>query len=97
MNQWNERMTRKTPAPPRLELLERCWRLRTVVGGQEVVCGIFQTDAGLEVRAGFRDDLLQSQRAIGMAEARAVATECRRTLVEELGGVEELPLIGENS
>ena len=42
---------------PRLELLERCWRLRAKATGRELVCGIFQVASGLEVRAGFRDDL----------------------------------------
>ena len=71
MATWEERMTPQPSRLPKLELLERCWRLRTIASGQELVCGIFQTDAGLEVRAGFRDNLLDSQRAAYLIGARA--------------------------
>ncbi len=43
---------RRPATPPRLYLLDRCWRLRAIPTGRELVCGIFQTDVGLEVRAG---------------------------------------------
>src|SRR4029434_835149 len=78
--------------PPRLDLLERCWRLRALPTGRELVCGIFQSDAGLEVRAGYRDDLLHSQMCPDLLSARAVAERIKRTLIDDLGGVEELPL-----
>ena len=85
-------MTARPRPSQRFELVGRCWRLRTVAGGQEVVCGIFQTDAGLEVRAVFQSALLLSERAVSLVEAGAVAAEFRRTLMQELGGVEEMPL-----
>ena len=44
------------------------------------------------MRAGFRTDLLHSQRAVGLEEARAVAGKFKRTLMQALGGVEEMPL-----
>jgi hypothetical protein len=78
--------------PPRLELLERCWRLRSQLTGRDLVCAIFETAAGLEVRAGYRDDLLHSQRCPDLLTARAVAEQFRRVLVEELGSVDEVPL-----
>jgi hypothetical protein len=57
-----------------------------------LVCGIFQTDVGLEVRAGYRDDLLHSQLCPDLFSARTVAERIKRTLINDLGGVEELPL-----
>jgi hypothetical protein len=57
-----------------------------------LVCGIFQTDPGLEVRAGYRDDLLHSQLCPDLLSARAVAERIKRTLIDDLGGIEELPL-----
>ena len=69
-----------------------CWRLRALPTGRELVCGIFETTAGLEVRAGYRDDLLHSQMCPDLISARAVAERIKRTLLDELGGVEELPL-----
>jgi hypothetical protein len=82
---------RQAPAP-RLDLLERCWRLRALPTGRELVCGIFETDAGLEVRAGYRDDLLHSQMCPDLLSARAVAERIKRTLIDDLGGIVELPL-----
>ena len=82
----------RPPKPPRLDLLERCWRLRATPTGRELVCGIFETDAGLEVRAGYRDDLLHSQRCPDLLSARAVAERMKRTLIDDLGSIEELPL-----
>ena len=38
---------RKRPSP-RLELLERCWRLRATPTGRELVYGIFETATGLK-------------------------------------------------
>lgn len=78
--------------PPRMELVERCWRLRAIATDRELVCGIFQTSAGLEVRAGYRDDLLCSSWSRDLNAARATAEAFRLTLVEDMGGVEELPL-----
>ena len=75
--------------PPRLDLLERCWRLRALPTGRELVCGIFQTDAGLEVRAGYRDDLLQSQLCQSLGSAHDTAERFKREFSEEVGGVEE--------
>jgi hypothetical protein len=66
--------------------------LRALPTGRELVCGIFQTDAGLEVRAGYRDDLLHSQMCLDLLSARAVAERIKRTLIDQLGGVEELAL-----
>ena len=60
--------------------------------GRDVVCAIFETAAGLEVRAGYRDELLHSQRCPDLTTARAVAEQFKRVLVEELGSMDELPL-----
>ena len=85
---------RRQPKRARLDLVERCWRLCVMPTARELVCGIFQTDAGLEVRAGHRDDLIESQLCRDLASARATADAFRRVLVDELGCIEELPLNG---
>ncbi len=92
MNTWEERMRPRLPAPTRLQLLERGWRLRALPTGRELVCAIFQTAFGLEVRAGYRDDLLQSSLCSDLLSARTVAERFKRTLIDDLGGVEDLPL-----
>ena len=45
-----------TLAPePRLELLETCWRVTAPSGSSKVLaCGVYRTDVGLELRAGYR-------------------------------------------
>jgi hypothetical protein len=51
---------REAPAPV---LITECWRL---VGpsGKPIVCGIYKTDAGIEVRCGYSEsDLVRSQLA----------------------------------
>lgn len=82
----------RPPQTPRLDLLERCGRLRVKPSGRDLVCAIFETDAGLEVRAGFRDHLLHSQVCPDLLSARAVAERMKHTLIEDLGSMEELPL-----
>ena len=44
------------------------------------------------VRASYRDDLLHSQMCPDLLSARAVAERMKRTLIDDLGGVAELPL-----
>jgi hypothetical protein len=44
------------------------------------------------VRAGYRDDLLQSRLCPDLQSARAVAEQCKRALLDELGSLEERPL-----
>jgi hypothetical protein len=67
----------RPPSPPRLELLETCWQMRTP-SGRVISCGIYLTEGpGLEVRAGFsEDDLLRSQRTAEIGTAREIAAEC---------------------
>ena len=43
---------------PRLELLETCWRF-TGPNGRTFECGIYRTDVGLELRAGYGPDDLR--------------------------------------
>ena len=89
---WWKRLTRRWPRPASAQVIERCWRLRTQAG-QHVTCVIVKIDAGFEVRAGFVDDVLLTKRVGDLTEARAVAIQFRRTLINELGGV-EVPLDG---
>ncbi len=57
-------------------------------------CGIYRTDGGLEVRAGYgRDDLLYSMWITDVANGRALAASLHRT-VRDKGGFEDLPIGG---
>lgn len=64
----------RVPGPPTLTLLEMCWEL-TSPRGRVLSCGIYRTDAGLETRAGYGEDLLRSQYAREIANARTVAAD----------------------
>lgn len=89
---WDERMASRRQAKPKLELLERCWRLRTFTG-QVLACGIFRTAAGLEVRAGYEPaDFLYSRTAAEIGHARDIAAAYKTAMTTELGSVTELPL-----
>ena len=58
---------------PPITLLETCWQMKSRKG-RMLTCGIFRTEIGLEVRAGFgEDDLIRSQYAGEIAAARAIA------------------------
>jgi hypothetical protein len=46
-------------------------------------CGIYQTDAGLETRAGDGDDLLRSQYAALITTARELAAAWRMAAIEK--------------
>jgi hypothetical protein len=88
MNTWEERMTRRPVPEPRLELLETCWQF---VGPSKrtLTCGIYGTDAGLEVRVGYgADDLLYSQRVVDQALASEIAAQLRKTVIEKGGFTE---------
>lgn len=67
------------------------WRLRVVPTGRELVCGIFETDAGLEGRCGYRDDLLRSELCPDLLSARDIAANMKQAIVA-LGSIEEVPL-----
>jgi hypothetical protein len=58
-----------------LELLEACWR--AVQAGQRVLlCGIYRTAEGLEVRASYSDlEMLQARTVADVATARQLADE----------------------
>lgn len=59
---------------PRLELLEMCWQAKSRTG-RVLSCGIYRTDAGLETRVGYGEDLLRSQFARELGDARNWADE----------------------
>ena len=89
MTTWEDRMTPRLPREPRLDLLETCWRC---VGPTRkvIACGIYRTDAGLELRAGYGpEDLLRSQFAVEIGAAREIAAEWRQAVIAK--GFVELP------
>jgi hypothetical protein len=91
MSTWEKRMTPRALRESRLELLETCWRF---IGPSKKVfeCGIYRTDAGLEVRAGYGpDDLLRSQFVIEIGAAREIAGEWRQAVADK-GGFEEVSM-----
>jgi hypothetical protein len=66
---------------PLIELVEPCWRM---VGqsGKVLSCGIYHSAApGLEVRAGYGDDLLRSQRTKGINQARDIAATWKQAVL----------------
>lgn len=66
--------------PPRLELLETCWRFAGP-SGRTFECGLYRTDVGLELRAGYGpEDLLRSQFAIEIGAAREIAAEWKHAV-----------------
>ncbi len=89
-NTWDERMTPRPNREPRLDLIEVCWR---VVGPSTKIieCGIYRTDAGLEVRCGYSvEHLLRSEFATGIDIARDIASAWKDAVIEK-GSFTELP------
>jgi hypothetical protein len=86
--------TVKTPIgrsadPPAPELVELCWRMK---GPSDKVlqCGIYRSAApGVEVRAGYGDDLQRSERVRRSNQAREIA-DTWKALVLAKGGFTEL-------
>ena len=75
---------------PRLDLIEVCWR---VVGPSTHVieCGIYRTDAGLEVRCGYSaEHLLRSEFSTDIDIARDIADAWKHAVIEK-GSFTELP------
>ena len=95
MTTWDERMRPRSKAEPRLDSVEACWRMRSLQKATRIrACGIYRTEAGLEVRAGYEpDDLLRSQHVIDLGPARAVASQWRRAVIDK-GGFVEVDLDG---
>ena len=62
---------------PPMSLLETCWELRSP-RGRVLMCAVFKTIAGLEVRCSYaNDDLIRSQYVVEVETARAIAVEWR--------------------
>jgi len=59
-------------APARLELVEVAWPMRAP-SGRILECGVYQTDFGYEARMGYGENLLASQYAQDIENARAYA------------------------
>jgi hypothetical protein len=57
-------------APARIELIEVPWRMRSPTG-RILECGIYQNIYGYEARVGYGDNLLVSQFAKDIENARA--------------------------
>jgi hypothetical protein len=79
---------------PRLEMIEMCWRMRSLQKSTRILeCGIYRTDApGVEVRAGYGiDGLLQSQRTADMDSKRKIAEAWRQAVIAK-GGFTEINL-----
>ena len=85
-------MTSKPAEEPRLELVAPCWRMRGP-SSQVLSCAIYRTDVGLEVRAGYANDLLHSQHVFSEEAGVVWAERCRQAILAK-GGFEELPVGG---
>jgi hypothetical protein len=71
--------------PPKLELLEMLWR---VVGpsGKAIVCGAYETAAGIEARCHYEtsvDALIRSEHATSIDIARDVAAAWKQAAIEK--------------
>ena len=85
-------MTPRRSREPRLELVESYWRFQGP-NGRTFECGIYRTDVGLELRAGYGPaDLIRSQFAIEMGAARAIDAEWKQAVIGK--GFHELPSQG---
>ena len=78
--------------PPPTQQLVPCWRMRSR-SGRLLHCAIHKTNGGLEVRAGYANTTLHSQKVASVEEGRAYAEELRES-VRANGGFEELPVSG---
>ena len=78
-------MTLRRPAEPRVQLLEPCWRV-VAPGHQVLECGIYQTDAGLEVRE-VRNasgvNRVRRERAAFIGSARMIAAAWHTAAIEQ--------------
>ena len=92
MSSWNQRFIKSEGSDPPRELVAPCWRMRGP-SGQVLSCAIYRTDAGLEVRAGYTDDVLRTRRALDIEDGQRWADTFRREVLNQ-GGFEELPIRG---
>ena|SRR5687768_585246 len=61
MTTWDQRMGPRRPQEPRLELVEMVWRMRSQQKAMRIVeCGVYRTDAGLEVRCSYEESRIVS-------------------------------------
>ena len=80
----------RVPGTPKLQLLERLWRMRSVGTGRILDCGIYQTVRGLEVRAGYNpDDVLYAKPVADFDQGRRFGDDLRITMLR-IKGFEEL-------
>ena len=90
---WNK--VRNSPGhtpEPRLELVELCWRMRSLQKSSRILsCGIYRDNApGFEVRCGYSEEhLLRSQRTAEIGSAREIAEAWRQAVIAK-GGFMEL-------
>jgi hypothetical protein len=85
MGTWEERMTRRPDMDmePRLDLIESSWQAKGRKSNRVISCGIYRTDAGVEVRAGYTlDDLVRTERVNDIGGAKDLASEWRRALID---------------
>jgi hypothetical protein len=82
---WDKvRAAPSTPAEPRLDLVETCWQFKSPNSQRVITCAIFQTDAGLETRVSYStDDIVRTERAIEIGNARELAAEWRQALIDK--------------
>jgi hypothetical protein len=82
---WDKvRSTPSAQAIPRLDLVESCWSFQSPSSQRVISCGIYRTDAGLELRAGYSiDDVVRTDRATSVDAARALAAEWRAALLDK--------------
>ena len=94
MSNADERPRAGCTREPLLNLVEICWQMRGRTG-KVIECGIYETNAGVEVRVGRSpDDLLYVQPFVRLGGARRHADKLRADMLA-MGAFDELPLQSE--
>jgi hypothetical protein len=60
------------------ELIAICWRMQDVSASEELWCAIYNAEHGLEVRIGFHQECVTTQRVETVAQARHWSKRYRR-------------------
>lgn len=66
-----------------LELLEVSWRARSTTMPKILVCGLFRTETGIEVRVGYSDDDIRYTSLLGSLEAARARANDLRTAIHD--------------
>jgi len=88
---WRRRLEPSTAEEPDLQLVEMCWRVRSMTDGKVLTCSIFRTATVLEVRALYSaGDIAHVKRFGDIQIARDYARTLHEIVISK-GGFKSLP------